>query len=351
MKTIRRDIAVALWLGVLGLLPAAIFAADGPGTTAFDFLKMELGGRAAAMGGAMGAVADDADAMQHNPAALGSLTKDQATFMHNQYIEDLSQNYVGYANTSGWGVTLNHLDLGDFNRTTLSNPNGTNLGTFGGSDLALTVGYGRRMKPGLTAGACVKIIREELDGTAAQAQAIDLGVMTMTRKFRPVQWGFAIQNFGPNANFDSTRERLPMLARLSAASRFKALDRELLLALDAVKPMRDSLAFGIGVEYAVAPVFLLRGGYNSRSDVDSGLTFGAGFQWMERYRLDYAFVPFGEFGDAHRLSITARFGTAAPSAFPTVPRLEPVKKKSIYSTHMIRPYNPPPVKYEALKKK
>ena len=52
-----------------------------------------------------------------------------------------------------------------------------------------------------------------------------------------------------------------------------------------------------------------RAGYNSRMDVSGnmkGVTAGAGLEYSD-YMLDYAFVPFGNLGDTHRISLGLKF--------------------------------------------
>ena len=54
-------------------------------------------------------------------------------------------------------------------------------------------------------------------------------------------------------------------------------------------------------------MFHLRIGYKAAKDLDQKLTYGVGFE-NPIFRVDYAFVPFGDVGDTHRVSVIYRFG-------------------------------------------
>jgi tetratricopeptide (TPR) repeat protein len=55
--------------------------------------------------------------------------------------------------------------------------------------------------------------------------------------------------------------------------------------------------------------FGFRLGYKGNNDLDSGITYGFGIG-NERLHLDYGFIPYGPFGDSHRVSLSLRFGEA-----------------------------------------
>lgn len=61
-----------------------------------------------------------------------------------------------------------------------------------------------------------------------------------------------------------------------------------------------------GWEYVAFKMLALRAGYNGRNETDSGITAGGGIQF-NNLSIDYAFVPYGDLGNAHRFSVSARF--------------------------------------------
>ena len=62
----------------------------------------------------------------------------------------------------------------------------------------------------------------------------------------------------------------------------------------------------VGAEYMAKKTVALRLGYNGRNDAGTGLTLGGGLM-VRRFALDYAFVPFGDLGNAHRFSFAYRW--------------------------------------------
>ncbi|MEK7746537.1 MAG: PorV/PorQ family protein, partial [Elusimicrobiota bacterium] len=235
------------------------------------------------------------------------IARNEATFMHNQHFEGITQEYAGFAHALGWGLNLNYLASGAIPRTTISNPSGAGLGTTQASDMALGGGYGRALTETLALGAGVKLIRESIAGYSGQALALDLGALWATPRFKDLTLGAALQNIGPGVRFQSRKESLPLNLRTGAAYRFSARGQEGLLSLDLTKERSESPLVSVGAETRIAQVMPIRLGFGTRNDAGPGVTAGVG--WMLRdVSLDYAFVPYGDLGISHRFSVTWRFG-------------------------------------------
>ncbi len=306
----------ALILGLLcGLSPPGAWAA-GAGREPFNFLFLDADARAAGLGGAYTALAKDANALLYNAAGLGRVGAHQAVFMGNRYAEGVSQEYLAYASHRGWGVNLNHLSFGAIPRTTVSNPDGA--GSFGIRDLAVGAGYGRLLSkvPGLSLGAGVKFLRETIDDASASGYAADLGALWEPPSIPGLGLGAAVQNMGPPVRFQAARENLPLNVRLGAAYSAAGLGIPALLAFDATKERSESLLFAAGLEVSPAGRSLpLRLGYGSRNGAGTSIAIGLG--WVNgAFRVDYAFVPLGDLGTAHRLSLGLRWGAPEDSMMP-----------------------------------
>ena len=76
------------------------------GMTAATFLSIEVGPRAAAMGGAYVAIADDPTAVQWNPAGLDRIYQQSVMLFHASLLEGALYDFIGYAYPT--------LDLGTF---------------------------------------------------------------------------------------------------------------------------------------------------------------------------------------------------------------------------------------------
>ncbi|MCX5785279.1 MAG: PorV/PorQ family protein [Elusimicrobia bacterium] len=291
---------------IFSLAPARPCAAGSAGAEPFDFLFLDANSRPAALGGAYTALAADSNALLYNPAGLAKVNRSEATFMHNVYIQQITQDYIAYAGPKGWSANLNFLGFGNVRETTLSDPEGAGLGETTLTDLAFGAGYGRALTEALSAGAGVKCIRETIDGVIATGFALDAGLLYAAHAFSGLTLGLAAQNFGPAVRFVNMREDLPFNLRAGAAYEFKIIGRENVIALDVMKQRSQTASVAVGAETRLLGPLALRFGFNTRNDVGSGFT--AGFAYLLRnWSIDYAFVPMGDIGGAHRFSVTLRW--------------------------------------------
>jgi len=312
MRSARRFI-----LGVISLALARPCLAASAGAEPFDFLFLDANARPVALGGAYTALAADANALLYNPAGLAKVRLNEATFMHNQYLQGVTQEYAGFASAKGWGANVNYLSFGDVQRTTLSNPEGLGLGQATLTDLAFGAGYARAVTASLALGAGLKYIRETIDKTTAKCLAADVGGLYAVPVLRGLSLGIALQNLGPTARFQGAKENLPLNLRTGAAYVFKVRGHGNAISLDVTKERSQGALVAAGWESRVVEPLAVRLGFNTRNDAGLGISggFGCFFRWGS---IDYAFVPMGEMGNAHRISATLRWA-AAPARAKAAP--------------------------------
>jgi len=102
-------------MGIFIITPNLIGYANGAGTTAASFLKIGVGARAAAMGDAFTALADDPTALYWNPAALIKLKERQLSATYNVWFAEINQGYVGVGFPLSRGVLgggINYVSMG-----------------------------------------------------------------------------------------------------------------------------------------------------------------------------------------------------------------------------------------------
>ena len=87
---------ILLCLIFLVLFSSAVCADNGL-PVSFLFLKLPVGAAAAGMGEAYSSIAEGAYAMHWNPACLSENKSKEIMFMRDNYIEDLSHSYIGFA--------------------------------------------------------------------------------------------------------------------------------------------------------------------------------------------------------------------------------------------------------------
>ncbi|OGR97714.1 MAG: hypothetical protein A2V88_03480 [Elusimicrobia bacterium RBG_16_66_12] len=304
-------------IAVLGLLLAASPAAalnlitGGPGTSGADFLTVGVGARALAMGGAFSAVdtGADANAVNWNPGALGFVEKPNATASYNSLFKDENQGYLGYAAPAGksggvWAGGLNYLTVSKIERraSDTEDPDGT----FGHQNYAASLSYAKALGDGLALGGTLKYVRVALDTLKENAMAMDAGLLART-PVSDLTVGAAMRNLGTNIGPDS----MPLTFKGGAA--YKMFTRKLVLGSDIDWLMTERRAYwSLGAEFWVSPNLAVRAGYQFGHGSDQlksklvGLGAGLGLKF-ERLTMDYAFMPYGDLGNTHRMTVGVRF--------------------------------------------
>jgi opacity protein-like surface antigen len=293
--------------------PAAARTGDG-GSTSGEFLRLSAGAHAPAVGGAMTASATGADAIFYNPAGLGWLGAGGGREVAATY-----QSLAGEANygdlsvaipageRGGLSLGVKYVDYGSIDRTTLTTAGlfvtGNRAGSFGAHDLSASIGYGRRWT-NLSVGVAGKFVSSQLDDVSATAGAVDAGFQYKLIGL-PLRIGATVQNLGSSLKYDLVAEDLPLLGRVGATGTFFR-DR-LRIHADIEWARNESAAFMGGAEFDVASMLTVRAGYDGRNEADdSPYTVGLGFH-SGALSLDYAYAPFGDLGDNHRVGLTLGF--------------------------------------------
>ncbi len=296
------------YIVILGLYlmitPAQAKINENAGTDAGQFLKIGVGPRACGMGEAFCAVADDSYTIYYNPAGLTQLTQKQISFMHSKWLKDLHYEFLAYAEpvSSGvYGASIAYLGMNDLKGR---DKDGNLTGDFGAKDLAIQLAYSLMANTDLSIGASLKLIRQRIEFEKASALAIDIGFLYHEPELKDLNFAFVIQNIGTNLKFINKREEIPIIYKAGVS--YKTIDNRLILAADFTKPADNNPRINLGTEYLLSPTLALRCGYTSKNDLDKGFSFGTGFIF-NTFQLDYAYVPYGDLDNSHRISASFYF--------------------------------------------
>jgi len=271
------------------------------------------------MGEAFTAVAEDASAAHWNPAGLAQIPRASLTLMYADYVAGINYQHLSYAQRlsaiSVLGGAIQLLDAGKITRT---NAVGAEIGSFQPRDMILTLSYARDLdlvafeNEGFSFGVSAKLLRSTIVNTD-QAVVFDLGVLGRWRTFgdRPLRLAFAMSNFGQKIQYDINPDNLPETLKVGGALQ---LAPWWLLTADWVVPRYNAFYGAFGTEYALKVGRNLgiygRAGVNTQGLRDltgqGGYSYGGGLR-LALLHFDYAFVPLGDLGQTHRISLTLQF--------------------------------------------
>jgi hypothetical protein len=321
------------------LAPVQALAWGAAGASSAPYLKLPMGARGSGMGEAFSGIANDVNALYYNPAGLTAMESAQLQLMHLEGFGGVRYENFGLAvpaelvginiwGTVGMSYTL--VAIEDTPRTRIL-PGSTNtfdqawadrgfLFTAGAS--VVTFSYAWQATKLYSVGGSFKAINEKIDTVEGWGMAGDIGLLSRPEVVKGLSAGLTLQNIGSSPTPGAS---LPMVMRIGLGYDWDApftkerMDDKMLLGMDVVMPIVpvDGVwRLNLGTEYLRyfdTQFAALRVGYRVPSELGAlaGLTVGGGFGTElpgANLGLDYAWLPFGELGSMHRISLNAVFG-------------------------------------------
>lgn len=330
MTRIHLSLRIAATILLLAVAPAAqaqlipLLGGQRAGISSLQFLKIGGASRAAAMAESFTAVANDASALQYNPAGMVQFEGHEVLFTHTSWLVDMQHEFVGavYRLTPGdaIGLSFTSLHTEDMEVRTETQPFGTGR-YFSYGDIAIGLSYARRLTSQFSFGATVRYVEESIDVLKTRAVMVDLGTYYWTG-LGSTRFSVAVSNFGNNV----APEGIVDLPHGGSASSFQEYSppttfrigfafepveddyNRLTTSIQLNHPNDNSENLALGMEYGWNRLFFVRAGYKLNVD-EEGFTAGAGVNaplGFSRIGVDYAFAAFEHLGGVHR--ITVRLG-------------------------------------------
>ncbi len=301
MKIMGKAVAAGMLICSLASLVSAA------GTSSAQFLKLGAGARAAALGQSFTGIADDVTATYWNPAGLSQIQTPQLSLMQNAWLMDSQYQFAGFGMPTAhgaWGVSVQRVDFGSIDQYTAAD---VKDGSFEANSLAGGLTLSGKISDRYHWGLTGKFIQESIEEEKASTFAGDFGILFNQDIFT---FGLAVQNMGPGLKFVEESYPLPQTIRLGASS--KLFEEKVIAVIEASKPNDDDPSIHGGLEFKVLPAFQIRGGYHvtpgNQLDVDGLTNLSGGFGLsLGKMTLDYAFLPFGDLGSAHQVSLLLKF--------------------------------------------
>ena len=299
-RTVRAGLCLLL-IAAGARVPARAESSSGA-----QILMLDLGARSAALGGAVTALSEDANAVFSNPAGLIQLERPEATLMQNMWLDGFRLYYMAagrrFGNRWAAGAGLVSVDYGTFEKVDRYGTTQAGEEYTAGDWLGVMSAAGR-VGDQFVLGGSVKFLRQRIEDESAQAVAGDWGLLWQLPRF---QFGMATQNMGQGVRFRQERSPLPLTIRWGAA--FSPW-RRLVASADLVKTRQTNPNVRLGAEFrmgdALGAAVALRGGFTTRSGPAGGITAGLGLTG-KRWEIAYAYKPYGDFQTGHWFGISLR---------------------------------------------
>ena len=324
----------------LALLSLGVLRAQNPnlGTSGAQFLKIPVGPRAAALGGAFTAFGDDASALFWNPAGIAGVKGSALSVSHEEWWAGSRLNHAAFAQSFGdagtFGLSFTAMTMDKIAVTTEDDPEGKSGLSFDAQDLMLGVSYARTLTEDFSVGITAKYVHERIWNETAAGLAVDIGTQYHIG-FRDLRLGMSVTNFGGELTFEgrdlmvdydaneatSTERLLP--AEIQAESyplplRFQvglsmspyvSDDLSVLLAADVIHPNDNTELVCTGIEARLMQYLVVRGGYRFGDDIARWSAGGGASVPLGNLRVgfDYAYVAYDLLPAVQRFGVDVEF--------------------------------------------
>ncbi len=285
------------------------------GTSGGAFLKIIPSARPAGMGGAFTANANDINSLYFNPAGLAQAEKKEFGFTHNIWISGVNYEFVAGAmplagvGTVGAALSMVSLQIDETKEAAAGGIEitGKKLAV---SDMAVVVGFGRKINDSLLIGANGKMVSESISTKSGSAFGFDAGAIYSISK--DISLGACVQNLGTKMKLDTLEAGLPMTIKAGGVYRMMAntlnIAGDINYLVDAGKMSiraGGEYLYSVGKDLAISA----RGGYQTTDVTGAGLTFGGGIVYklgsMDAI-IDLSYSQLGDLGSPIRISLNIR---------------------------------------------
>ncbi len=294
------------------------------GTSGFQFLKINVDARSAAMASSNVADAVDGASLYLNPALAAQMKSSQVYLSHTAYFADISHNYLGYVHKMdklAFGGSLMYLDSGEMEETNEFNPFGTGR-TFRTIHLAAGLSFSQQLSDLFSYGITSKYVEEKIEEVQLQSVLFDIGFFYKVGE-TGLRFAVGLNNFGIDSSPSGETVRqtqngpvvensfedvsAPSIFRIGAA--YDAFENESIKVLvtgQLTNPSDNAERFSLGSELTYMKMFFVRGGYEFGIEEALLPSAGVGFKVPllgSNIAIDYGFTTRDRLGSIHRLAL------------------------------------------------
>jgi len=287
------------------IAPTNAFAGnkDRVGQAGASELLINPWGRSSGFHGMNTSIVTGLEAMRVNPAGLAFTKKTEIIFANSIWFRgsDISVNAFGFAQRVGesgvLGFNATAMSFGEVDVTTVDAPEGGTGSTYRPQLMNLGLSYAKSFSNSIHVGFLFRVISESISDVTASGFAVDMGIQYVTGPQDNVRFGIALRNVGtplrfkgdglsiqlPSSSVDgsynitvdqrSEKFELPSMLNIGASYDFNITEAHRLTALANFTSnsfIKDYL--GIGLEYSLNDMFMLRAAYRYESGITSDLS-------------------------------------------------------------------------------
>jgi hypothetical protein len=300
--------------------------------TGFDFLSVISDAKAAGMAGAVNTLPLGSGSIFFNPACLTEMKNTaEVTASYAPWIADIKHTQLSAAvNLGAWGivgVSMQHVNYGDFYKTIVTTQNADNflyLGTFSLQAYSAGLAYANKLTDQFSVGGQIKFVHQDLgdgvvpttidvlDSTTVLTSfkinpiAFDFGTLFKTG-LKSLAFGISIRHFSGQLKYEQEQFQMPLLFTLGVSMDvmdFWEVAKEhqsLITSVDLTHDRSYPEQLLIGINYTVINTISLRIGYNSHSDLEK-FSYGVGILQFG-LAIDYAYTPMKYFDNLQRITV------------------------------------------------
>lgn len=188
----------------------------------FSFLELSNSSRLTALGSNMASIHDnDVSLVLSNPSYICDSMHSALALNYTNYFSDINYGFVTYSHTfekaGSFAASVQYLNYGNFQETDIY---GNVLGNFNAYDMALTMGWGRKLHDNFSIGANAKFIYSDLYKAVSSGVAVDVaGSYFNDDKYLSAT--LVVRNIGRQLNtyFQGVSEPLPFDVQLGVSKR------------------------------------------------------------------------------------------------------------------------------------
>jgi hypothetical protein len=286
-------------------------------SVAAKYSGVGVGASASGMGDAYTGAAQDSLAIFWNPAGMVNMMKKDNEYnmffahdiwLMNSMIDNISVA-KSFKNIGVFGLAVSYYNSGDMDKYGITDDGlPINLNSkFSNNSVTAILSYANALDKDINFGINVKYLLDTIDTDSTGALAFDLGLKYYFPLVKGISFNLVAKNFGGQFN----NQVLLKQVILGLLYDFSIENWNIKAEYDAVGELNNNALNRVGVEVATPYFVILRAGYFTDNTKQTtgfrNISLGAGVNLNKLYNIDFALEPYGDLGNAYKMSFGADF--------------------------------------------